>query len=266
MSSNEAVIPQSNSASTGYLPSVLRSASSVTVSINLTWLKLLAMFAMIFDHASILFMRHAGQAISQGSPLEVALRTPGRLSIPVFAFLVAYGYEKFTKDRMGYAMRLWGFAVLSEPVYVAFFGHYGNAILPLALGATLLLTVDAAKSGGRAMWGWVVFVVFMIEFYTILDNDPAVTLTVGLVLCFHKMIKDGAQSWWLLVPGIVCIVLMNQLRAAYLVMIPVALLLVWLAVRVEVGLPKVRVGRWLGYAFYPGHLAVLVGIGWLLKG
>jgi hypothetical protein len=60
-------------------------------------------------------------------------------------------------------------------------------------------------------------------------------------------------------------VLMNEAKTAYLVMIPVTLVLMWSSVRVDVGLPKVRMGKWLGYSFYPGHLAVLLGVSaWLL--
>lgn len=218
------------------------------------------MVAMVFDHVAVLLMRDGGLT-------DVIWRMPGRISIPMFAFLVAWGYERYTRDRVKYALRLWVFALVSEPIYFMFFGHFGNAILPLALGVTVLLSVDAVRS--RWSWGWVAMAGFMVEFYALLDNSLAVMMTAGLVFFFYRLIKGGRRAGWWLVPVVGCMVMLNEVRVGYLVMIPVAMGLVWLAVRVDLGLPRVTVGRWLGYAFYPGHLAVLVGVsvwlsGWLL--
>jgi hypothetical protein len=261
MLNRQVAINLSQSLSTSLVPRRLVRVSDDCISVNLTWLKLLAMAAMVFDHVAFLILRNGG--LGQGGLMDLVWRMPGRISIPVFAFLVAWGYEWYTKDRVRYALRLWVFALLSEPVYFAFFGHFGNAILPLALGATVLLSVDSVQS--RLSFGWVVMAGLMVEFYALLDNSLAVMMTAVLVFCFHRLIKGGRLAAWWLVPSVGCMVLMNEAKTAYLVMIPVTLVLMWSSVRVDVGLPKVRMGKWLGYSFYPGHLAVLLGVSaWLL--
>lgn len=228
-------------------------AGREAISRNLGWLKLLAMVAMLFDHVAILCLRHFphyGQA--------ELLRAPGRLSVPVFAFLVAVGYEWFTRDRVRYALRLWVFAVISEPVYLAFFGQAGNAILPLALGATLLLSLDSlGRKSGVALF---VLAVVMTEFYFFLDREQAILLEVVLVFLFHQAIRQGAWARWG-GPIVLVIALLNAVVPVYLGMVFVSLALILLSVRVDWGLPELRGGKYLGYGFYPGHLLLLAMIG-----
>ena len=114
--------------------------SAQEVSANLSWLKLVAMAAMLLDHIAIAYLQ-----LRPNDALEALLRMPGRISIPAFAFLIAYGYEKFSSDRVNYALRLWLFALISEPAYIAFFDKSGNALIPLALGATILLLEDRVR-------------------------------------------------------------------------------------------------------------------------
>lgn len=76
-------------------------------------LKLIAMITMFIDHSgAILF------------PEESVLRLIGRLSFPIFAFLIANGI-RHTHNEMKYLIRLGIFAVITEPIFdFAFTGRF----------------------------------------------------------------------------------------------------------------------------------------------
>ncbi len=72
-------------------------------------LKTIAVTAMIIDHAAYLLTDAA-------SPLGVVLHFIGRLTAPIMCYFVAEGYF-YTKDFRRYALRLLGFAVVSQIPY-----------------------------------------------------------------------------------------------------------------------------------------------------
>jgi len=70
-------------------------------------LRCLAIFAMIVDHAGLFFF-----------PDVIALRIVGRMSFPIFAWLIANGAHR-THDINSYLVRLLIFAFLSQPFFWA---------------------------------------------------------------------------------------------------------------------------------------------------
>ena len=72
-------------------------------------LKLIAMAAMVIDHVAIVFFCYNPE---YGTSYEL-MRTIGRISYPVFAFLLVEGFLH-THDFGRYAKRLLYFAVVSE--------------------------------------------------------------------------------------------------------------------------------------------------------
>ena len=105
-------------------------------------LQWLALVAMLIDHLGYLFF--------PGIPL---LRAVGRLSFPIFAFLLAEGLA-YTANVKRYALRLWAFAVFSEVPYQLF--TYGRlAVLPWHnVMFELLLMLAAAWLAQRGGWGF----------------------------------------------------------------------------------------------------------------
>lgn len=106
-------------------------------------LKLIAMICMVIDHTGMVFF-----------PKVRVLRMIGRVSFPLYAFMIAEGYEQ--TDQRGrtrqYALRLACLAALSELPYD--FGLYGavprtdhtNVIVTLLLGLTALIVLHKADS------------------------------------------------------------------------------------------------------------------------
>ena len=103
-------------------------------------LKLIAIITMTIDHIGVVF----------GTPFYNLLRAVGRLSFPIFAFLLTEGYVH-TRSFSKYFLRLLVLAVISEVIYdYVFFGSFiyrgaNNIFFTLALGLLTLFLLDKSK-------------------------------------------------------------------------------------------------------------------------
>lgn len=103
-------------------------------------LKLIAIITMTIDHIGVVF----------GTPFYNLLRAVGRLSFPIFAFLLTEGYVH-TKSFSKYFLRLLVLAVISEVIYdYVFFDSFiyidaNNIFFTLALGLLTLFLLDKSK-------------------------------------------------------------------------------------------------------------------------
>lgn len=103
-------------------------------------LKLIAIITMTIDHIGIVF----------GTPFYNLLRAVGRLSFPIFAFLLTEGYVH-TKSFSKYFFRLLVLALISEVIYdYVFYGSFiyigaNNIFFTLALGLLTLFLLDKSK-------------------------------------------------------------------------------------------------------------------------
>lgn len=95
---------------------------------------------MTIDHIGVVF----------GTPFYNLLRAVGRLSFPIFAFLLTEGYVH-TKSFSKYFLRLLVLAVISEVIYdYVFFDSFiylgaNNIFFTLALGLLTLFLLDKSK-------------------------------------------------------------------------------------------------------------------------
>jgi hypothetical protein len=101
-------------------------------------LKLFACITMLLDHYGAIL-----------APWEISYRLIGRLSFPVFCFLLAEGAHH-TRSPGKYALRLFVAALISElPFDYAFYGkvfwHYQNVMVTLLLGLLAILAVDRTR-------------------------------------------------------------------------------------------------------------------------
>ena len=76
--------------------------------LSATGLKWIAYACMLLDHFAYAFLYYR-------SPACIALRTAGKMALPIFCFLLAEGYRR-------YLMRLLMFALISQPFYSSFCG------------------------------------------------------------------------------------------------------------------------------------------------
>ena len=104
-------------------------------------LKLIAIITMTIDHIGIIF----------GTPFYNFLRAIGRLSFPIFAFLLTEGYVH-TKSFSKYFLRLLILAIISEVVYdYVFFNSFfyldsNNIFFTLTLGLLTILLLDKGRN------------------------------------------------------------------------------------------------------------------------
>lgn len=105
-------------------------------------LKVIAVLSMVADHYAYYLMEH-------GMFLYEVMRCFGRIAFPVFAFLIAEGFQH-TRNRMKYFLQLLGFAVISELPWYLLNGADGthNVLFTLALGVMVLAAFETLKKDG----------------------------------------------------------------------------------------------------------------------
>ena len=227
----------------------LLSVPSSAISANLTWLKLLALAAMLFDHMVVGYLQTHGESVTNSF-----LRLPGRLSIPIFSFLIAYSYAHYTSNKNRQLVRLWLFAAISEPIYRAYFGEFGNALIALALGVTFLLMQEKMCGLYRRLSLLAFFCVAALAFALVTKSILMLTIP-ALVWLFYLYGKNKNAVW--LIPIVAMGTLSNHIGWGELAMLSITLGLILLLSNIDVKLPPVHLNKWVGYVFYPLHLLVL---------
>ena len=101
--------------------------------LNSFQLKMLAACAMLIDHTMYTFY-----------PYAYELRTIGRLAFPIFAFLIAIGYDK-TKNLTLYMSRIFLFGMIAQVPYQIMIGYkeiMPNVMFTLFFGLLAILAVE----------------------------------------------------------------------------------------------------------------------------
>ena len=108
-------------------------------------IRLLAIIFMLIDHIGVAWPT---------LPCYIVLRLLGRVSFPLFAFLIANGY-RHTKNVFAYLLRLGILAVISEACFdlfqhnVLFYLREQNVFFTLFLGLLALFLLDHFRTMGR---------------------------------------------------------------------------------------------------------------------
>lgn len=125
-----------------------------TLSFNSNTLKVLAIVAMVFDHAAAVFAPHS-------EIWGLALRVPGRIAAPLFCYFIAEGYH-YTSDKKRYLKRLLILAAISHYAYNLLFGYTFFQATSIMWGLSLgLIALASIKS----------------------DNIPTILKLMILILC-----------------------------------------------------------------------------------
>lgn len=209
-------------------------------------IKLLACFFMLLDHIGFFFF-----------PEQIAWRAAGRISFPLFAFMIANGWY-FTTNRHNYFWRIFIFGIIIQLPFALFINSsLSNIFFTLSLGIiaiwlwdknkkpllriVLCLLTMIAASLINADYGWygVALILFCHIFY---DDFPR--LAISFVLLSLMRIIIGYSQWMLggEFPTIISLQPFALLALAF----------IFLYDRT----PGQK-SRWLFFIFYPAHLAVL---------
>lgn len=218
-------------------------------------LKILAMVTMTCDHVGLYLL-----------PQFPILRILGRLALPIYAYMIAQGC-RHTHDRKRYLLRLLGLGLLCQVVYYVVMGSlYQCILITFSLSLILIYGMDAARKRrgpGTVLLALMVFAgeVFLCQVlpellpetdfavdYGILGVLPPVLVYLGenrwqeIGLLGAGLaalaVSSGGIQWWSLA-ALPLLALYNGRKGTY------------------------PIGK-LFYLYYPLHLAVIYGIGWLL--
>lgn len=142
-------------------------------------IKVVAITSMLIDHIGLFFF--------PGVPI---FRIIGRISFPLFSFLVANG-ARYTKNIYGYLYRLFSFALLSQIPYFLANSKINeppnklNVLFTLSLG--LLVIIAIRKYQNRFVWFTAIILASMIALISNFDYQiVGVLLVVGFYLFFDR--------------------------------------------------------------------------------
>lgn len=226
--------------------------------LNGNGLKIIAVVTMLIDHAGASLIEggvfnayYAGQ-ISYETALwwqgiDVILRMIGRVSFPIYCFLLAEGFLH-TRDVKKYAARLGIFAILSEIPFDMAFWHswmeleYQNVFFTLFLGLIALVGMERYQF---QWWKQAIIVAVCAGLAELCNTDYGAFGVIFISVLYLLRDRTVLQT----VTGAVCI--------AWEITAPLA----FIPIRMYNG----ERGRWrlkyFFYAIYPVHLLILAVIG-----
>ena len=209
-------------------------------------LKTLAAICMFMDHLDYLVLH----CFPQTSFLEYFCRGIGRISFPVFCFLLTEGFVH-TSSRARYAARLFVFALLSEfPYDLAFsetfsFLHSQNVFFTLLIGLLVLWGMERF-SENRYFQIAILLIGSSISVLFGCDYGWQGILLIAVLFFFRQ------DSFSLTIAGIsVCLLWSWEAAFAFL---PIRLY------NKQRGWMKRPAAKYVFYLFYPLHLLLLVWI------
>ena len=210
-------------------------------------LKWTAILLMLLDHVAVTFL--------EGGPY-LAARLLGRLSFPLFAFLVAYNLTARRVDARRYLGPMLLIGAVSQPAFAFLFERSSlNIFAPLLAGVVLTALIVASMEGRTPFAGW----------------PGTIALGVALAAVCALWADYGLQgalitpAWALfllrpsLAPALLLAATLMSLNwgwVGWLVPLLTPGVVFLVAVVVPAGSVS-RMPRWLWYLFYPLHLAVL---------
>ncbi|RMF63011.1 MAG: TraX family protein [Cyanobacteria bacterium J069] len=191
---------------------------------------------MVIDHLGYVFLRE--------TDLGLLCYSLGRLSFPLFAWLLVQG-EAHTQNFQQYALRLLGMAILSQPIYQLTFGidlgEDFNILFTLLLGLLCL-------RGARLWPGWAVLIWIGGAVVAELANFNYDAYGIAMIALVGQY-KPTLLWWstWSVFAALTALVLPDSMQ-----FLAGGAALIFALANCERG-PK---ARWF-YWFYPAHIAII---------
>jgi len=204
-------------------------------------LKVIAIVAMVIDHVGFVLFGN-----------NEIMRIIGRLAFPIFAYQVAQGYF-YTSNQKKYMFRLWIFALISQIPYTLLFETFDLNILFTLIMALLLID--------RIHKGEYYFLLLFIPLSIVLPIDYGVygVLTPVIFYVFRDEKLKGLIGHILLTILYVNVPMFDIWYIQYFGIVGVLICLYF-----PINRFKIHLNKYFFYWFYPGHLAVLFAVKWVI--
>lgn len=220
-------------------------------------LKLIAMITMLIDHTAAILL--------EGSKYYNLLRGIGRLAFPIYCFLLVEGYF-YTKNVKRYLIRLGIFALISEiPFDLAFapryikngFLYHQNVFLTLFIGLVVIYLIDTIKEKYNGSFiekmllsTLIVAIGGMISKFLFTDYNM---LGILIIVSFYVFREKKFVNLTILT---ILLYLLNRyfVKSELQVLATFAMLPIYC----YNGKKGTNINRYIFYAFYPVHIAILL--------
>ena len=209
-------------------------------------LKLIAMLTMTIDHIGAILL-----------PQYRFLRVIGRLSMPIYAFMIAEGCHH-THDRKAYFLRLLGLALLCQVVYAAVDRSLYQCILvTFSLSVALICAVEWAQKK-RTPGSLITAAVLSIGIYFVCEKLslflPGFHVDYGIWgVLLPVIVYFGGRDMAAFGLGVLLLCLsLGNLQWWSLLTVPLIALYNGQRGKHKLG--------WVFYLYYPAHLAVIYAI------
>ncbi|MBR6443659.1 MAG: hypothetical protein IKS46_08225 [Clostridia bacterium] len=234
-----------------------------------TWLKIIALVFMFIDHA--------GKMCFPNIP---EMRILGRIAFPIYAWCMIVGFH-YTRSVPKYLLRILITGLVSQPLYMIALNHtwkQPNIFLTLFLGLCALWGIRekkylsqiwapaaamAAAILASADYGWRGVLLFII-LYAVQESRPGIAAVMVSYFLFWGSSYSITKSLFGLPINMDALpAVLSQPLSAFLRMETYALLalpFILIPFKKDLKLP-----RWVGYALYPAHLALLYALEQIIK-
>lgn len=234
-----------------------------------TWLKIIALVFMFIDHA--------GKMCFPNIP---EMRILGRIAFPIYAWCMIVGFH-YTRSVPKYLLRILITGLVSQPLYMLALNHtwkQPNIFLTLFLGLCALWGIRekkylsqiwapaaamAAAILASADYGWRGVLLFII-LYAVQESRPGIAAVMVSYFLFWGSSYSITKSLFGLPINMDALpAVLSQPLSAFLRMETYALLalpFILIPFKKDLKLP-----RWVGYALYPAHLALLYALEQIIK-
>ena len=233
------------------------------------WLKIIALVFMFFDHA--------GKMLFPGIP---EMRMVGRIAFPIYVWCMIVGFH-YTRSVPKYLLRVLLVGLVSQPLYNLALNHTWqepNVILTLFLGLCALWGLREKKflshiwAPAAALilatllnsdYGWKGVLLFIV-LYAVRDSRPGIAAVLVTYFLFYGSFFSVTKSLfgWNFDVNSLDPSLSKPLSSLLRMETYALLSLPFILIRFKKDL---KLPRWVGYALYPAHLALLYGLEQIIK-
>ena len=233
------------------------------------WLKIIALVFMFCDHAGKMLF-----------PQIPEMRMLGRIAFPIYVWCMIVGFH-YTRSVPKYLLRVLLVGLVSQPLYNLALNHTWqepNVFLTLFLGLCALWGLREKKflshiwAPAAALilatllnsdYGWKGVLLFIV-LYAVRDSRPGIAAVLVCYFLFYGSFFSVTKSLfgWNFDVNSLDPSLSKPLSSLLRMETYALLSLPFILIRFKKDL---KLPRWVGYALYPAHLALLYGLEQIIK-